>query len=130
MENTPAFHPLDYVSVLKRRLWWLVVPMVIAAMIGTALIAFLPREYRAAATMGVSLPALSSQVLKQAQPISSEERRRTVSQTLMSDAVLERVVREEGLANDGGIAAAVQRLRGTVELNVPPPEGGSQPGVF
>ena len=130
MENTPAFHPLDYVSVLKRRLWWLVVPLVIAAVVGTALIAFLPREYRTAATMGISLPALSSQALGQAQRVTTEERRRIISQTLMSDAVLERVVRDEGLANDGGVAAAVQKLRATVELNIPPAEVGLQPGVF
>ena len=110
MENTPAFHPLDYVSVLKRRLWWLVVPLVVAAVVGTALIAFLPREYRASATMGISLPALSSQALGQAQRVTTDERRRIISQTLMSDAVLERVVRDEGMANDGAVADAVQQV--------------------
>ena len=45
MENTPAFHPLDYVSVVRRRMWWLIVPPVLAAVVGAALVMWLPREY-------------------------------------------------------------------------------------
>ena len=37
MDNTPAFDPLDYVSVLRRRVWWLVTPIVLAIIAAAAL---------------------------------------------------------------------------------------------
>ena len=37
MDNTPVFHPLDYVSVVRRRMWWLIVPVVLATVIGAVL---------------------------------------------------------------------------------------------
>ena len=129
MENTPAFHPLDYVSVLRRRLWWLIVPLVVAAAIGAALVTFLPRQYRASATLSVSLPALTQNLVGQ-QRTDNEERRRAITQTLMSDAVLQRVAREEGLAADGDVERATQRLRGSVEVAMPPADPGLPPGAF
>ena len=105
MDNTPAFHPLDYVSVLRRRMWWLIVPLAIAAAIGAALVAMLPRQYQTAATLGVSLPAVSEELVA-AQRTAPEERRRTITQVLMSPAVIERVVREEGLDKQMPVAAA------------------------
>jgi succinoglycan biosynthesis transport protein ExoP len=130
MENTPAFHPLDYVSVLRRRLWWLVIPLVLAAIVGTALVAWLPREYRASATLSVSLPAVTQQLVGQTQRTDPEERRRTITQILMSDAVLQRVVREEGLASNGDVAGATQRLRNTVDIVIPPAGAGMPNGGF
>ena len=39
------FHPLDYVSVLRRRKWWFVAPLVLSIVVGAALAMLLPREY-------------------------------------------------------------------------------------
>jgi succinoglycan biosynthesis transport protein ExoP len=111
MENTPAFHPLDYISVVRRRMWWLIVPLVLAAAVGAALITWLPRQYRTSATLGVSLPAVTSQLLTEAQKVTPEERLRNINQLLTSDAVLQRVVTEEGLDKTTTAAEAVQRLR-------------------
>ena len=77
----------------------------------TALLAvFLPRVYRSAATITVSSPAVSAELLKQAGPLSREERMRAISQQLLSRPVLERVVRDEHLAPDGNVDARVDRL--------------------
>jgi succinoglycan biosynthesis transport protein ExoP len=122
MENTPAFHPLDYVSVVRRRIWWLITPLVIAVIVGAALMAWLPREYQGTATIGVSLPGVSGPLLSQEQRVSPEERARNISQVLLSQPVLERVVREEGLDKHAAIPDAVQKLRGRVKITVPPPD--------
>src|SRR5688572_14287938 len=111
MENTPAFHPLDYVSVVRRRMWWLITPLVLALAIGAALITWLPREYRTSATLGVSLSAVTNQLLTEAQKVTPEERLRNINQVLTSDAVLQRVVKEEGLDKTMTAAEAVQRMR-------------------
>jgi polysaccharide chain length determinant protein (PEP-CTERM system associated) len=127
MDNTPAFHPLDYVSVLRRRMWWLIVPLVLAAVVGAALVAFLPRQYKATATVGVSLPAVSQQLVNDAK-VTAEERQRSVTQVLLSPAVLERVVREEGLDKESSLPKATQDLRSAIEVTTPPPDPNMPPG--
>lgn len=115
MENTPAFHPLDYVSVVRRRMWWLITPLVLAMAVGAALVTWLPREYRTSATLGVSLSAVTNQLLTEAQKVTPEERLRNINQVLTSDAVLQRVVREEGLDKTMPAAEAVHRVRARVQ---------------
>jgi polysaccharide chain length determinant protein (PEP-CTERM system associated) len=117
-----TFHPLDYLSLVRRRKWWIIVPAVLCV-VGSALLAvFLPRIYRSAATITVSSPAISAELLKQAGPLSREERIRAVSQQLLSRAVLEQVVRDEHLAPDGNIDAAVDRLLQPDRIRVEPTE--------
>ena len=114
MENSPAFHPLDYVSVLRRRMWWLITPLVLAIAVGAALVGFLPRQYRTNATLGVSMAAVTNQLITEAQKVTPEERLRNINQVLTSDAVLQRVIQEEGL--DARMAApdAIAYIRSRV----------------
>ena len=53
MEERP-FHPLDYVSVLRRRKWWFVAPLVLSIVVGTALAMLLPRQYTSEAEIGIA----------------------------------------------------------------------------
>ena len=87
MENTPTFHPLDYVSVLRRRVWWLTVPLVLAAVVGAALVMWLPRTYKTTATVGVALPTLSAELVTSASRVTPEDRLRGFQQVLMSGQV-------------------------------------------
>jgi polysaccharide chain length determinant protein (PEP-CTERM system associated) len=128
MENTPAFHPLDYVSVLRRRMWWLIVPLALAVVVGVALLWSLPRTYQAQATIGVSLPGVSRQLLNDSQRVTAEERARQISQTLLSQAVIERVVREEQFDKFMPIPAAVQMVRSNVDVKLPQPDANTPPG--
>lgn len=128
MENTPAFHPLDYLSVVRRRIWWLIVPIVLAAIVGAGLYAFLPRQYTSTATIGVSLPAMSGSVLSEAQRVAPEERVRSVNQVLLSPAVLERVVREERMDSHTPVTTAVQRMASRIKIRIPPQDPNLPPG--
>jgi succinoglycan biosynthesis transport protein ExoP len=121
MEN-PTFHPLDYVSVLRRRMWWFIAPVVLAILVGIALVTWLPREYKTAATLAVGLPTLSGDLLKQPTQVNEEERVRSVNQTLFSPAVLERVVREEGFGKHMPIDKAASLVRSRVEVTFIRPE--------
>lgn len=127
MDNAPAFHPADYVSVLRRRMWWFLVPVVLALGIGAALMMWLPREYQSRATLGVSLPTVSP-LAGDSQKLDPEERRRSISQVLLSPAVLERVVREEGLDKGRTIASAVEAVKSHVDVQLPPADPSLPPG--
>ena len=48
MEETRV-HALDYLSVVRRRKRWLIVPIVSSVLVGLALVRFLPKEFRSSA---------------------------------------------------------------------------------
>lgn len=123
MENA-SFHPLDYVSVLRRRMWWFIAPVVLAIVAAAALVTWLPREYKTQATLGVSLPALSPDLLKQNGRVSDDERTRVISQTAYSKSVLERVAREEGFEQHMKLNDAVALIRSRVAVAMIRPEPG------
>ena len=111
----PRFDPLDYVSVVRRRKWWFVVPVVLSIGIGTALVWMLPRTYQATATIAVSAPRITPTVIG-ATEIDKQDRMRAVSQQLLSQPVLERTARLEHLDEGGSMDAAVAKLRGAVTV--------------
>ncbi len=116
-----AFHPLDYLSVLRRRKWWLIVPIAAGVVIGALLAALWPREYVSEAQIGVAAPTLSPELLRGVSSIDKDERQRAVSQQLLSPQVLERVVREEKLNADKPVEDVAGWLRTNVEKNISVP---------
>ena len=93
-----AFHPLDYVSVLRRRKWWLITPVLRSASSSACCSRlFWPRQYLSEAQIGIAAPKLTPELLRNVSSLDREERQRAISQQLVSRQVLERVVREEKL---------------------------------
>ena len=95
MMEERSFHPLDYLSVLRRRKRWFLVPLGLSLVLGTLAAIFLPKEYQSKASIAVAAPTLSPELLKGVSSLDSTERQRAIQQYLLSSAVLERVVREE-----------------------------------
>jgi len=127
-----SVHLLDYLAVLKRRRWWLIVPIVLGPLVGLALLKVLPREYRAATTLVATSPTMTTDVVKST-PGDQEERIRAVSQELLSRAVLERVAREEGLEPGPEMDAAIGAMRDGTTITLPKPlasTGRSGPDTF
>jgi polysaccharide chain length determinant protein (PEP-CTERM system associated) len=129
MENaTPSFHPLDYVSVVRRRLWWLVIPIVLALVTAAALILFLPRTYKTGAIVGVAIPSMSQELVTSSGRVSTEERFRSIQQVLLSATVLERVAREEGFDRNKPMPDAVAELRSRIVPEFPRPDASLPQG--
>jgi len=118
------FSPLDYLSVIRRRKFWLAGPIVLSIVTGWLLVKFLPKEYRSTTTLGVTAATVAPNIVGQQTPFDNMERLRVLSQQLKSETILSRVVKEEHLAgNNGGndIAGAVGELRGNIDIKVPDP---------
>ena len=123
-----AFHPLDYVSVLRRRKWWFIVPLVVCVLGGAVIAVVLPREYRSEAEIGIAAPTLSPDLMRGVQSLDRFERSRAISQQLLSRTVLERVVREEQLGGNRPVEDVAASMRGRVEQNIVVPRPfGSNP---
>jgi len=114
----PRFDPLDYVSVLNRRKWWFIVPVVLSIVVGVLLVWLLPRTYEATARIAVGSPRVTATVIGAAE-IDKEERLRAVTQQLLSRSVLERTARLEKLDQNGSIDAAVSGLRAEISVTIP-----------
>jgi polysaccharide biosynthesis transport protein len=128
--DEPRFHPLDYLSVVRRRRWWLIVPLTLALAAGVALAVFLPREYLSSTTIGVTSPTVSTDIAKVGAPLDREERQRAIGQQLLSKAVLTRVARAERLSSDDASdEVAVARLRNNVQpITLAQPITGAEGG--
>ena len=105
-----TFHPLDYVSVLRRRLRWVVLPIAICTIGGILLVLVLPAWYRSQVTIGVTSGSVSPDLVKSSL-LDANERVRAITQQLFSRPVLERVAREEGLTASVPLESAIGEIR-------------------
>ncbi|HET9830411.1 MAG TPA: Wzz/FepE/Etk N-terminal domain-containing protein, partial [Vicinamibacterales bacterium] len=113
MDST-HFSPLDYVSVIRRRRWWWITPIALSIVTGALLVRFLPKEYKSSATLGVTAPLVSPNIVNQATTFDNFERLRALQQQLVSTPILSRVAREEHLSD-------VTALRTAIDIKVPDP---------
>ena len=113
----PRVHLFDYFAVLKRRRWWLTVPIVAGILVGGVLALVLPREYQSSTTLAVTSPSLSSDLVKST-PGDLAERVRAISHELLSRPVLERVARDEGLTDDA-MDRAIGSIRSRTSVSLP-----------
>jgi polysaccharide biosynthesis transport protein len=113
-----SMHLFDYVAVVRRRRWWLAVPIAIGILTGIVLVLALPHEYKSSTTLAVTSPSMTTDVVKSS-PADMAERVRAISHELLSRPVLEQVVRDEGLADAASMDAAVADIRGRASVSLP-----------
>lgn len=118
-----AFHPLDYLSVLRRRKWWLIIPVALGVVAGALLAVLWPKDYLSEAKIGIAAPTLSPELLRGVSSLDKEERQRAISQQLLSRQVLERVVREEQVNSSKPVEDVAGWLRSQIVVKVDQPIG-------
>jgi polysaccharide chain length determinant protein (PEP-CTERM system associated) len=125
MMEPQSFHPLDYLSVVNRRKWWFVVPLLVALAVGAAAVAVWPKKYLSKAAIGIQSPTLSADLLRGVSAMDTTERQRAVQQLLLSPTVLDRVIRDEkiGRSKPADEAAGALRVNLATNIEVPPPIG-------
>jgi polysaccharide chain length determinant protein (PEP-CTERM system associated) len=112
--------PLDYFSMIRRRRWTWLTPIVASALVGWLLVTYLPREYRSSTTMGVTAAIVSPSLISQTTPFDNQERIRAIQQQLLSVPILSRVARAEG-ATEQQLVRRMAQLRSNISIFVPEP---------
>jgi polysaccharide biosynthesis transport protein len=112
--------PLDYLSMVRRRRWTWLTPLLASAVVGWLLVQYLPREYKSSTTIGVTAALVSPNLISQTTPFDNQERMRAIQQQLLSVPILARVAREEG-ATETQVARRMAQLRSSISITVPEP---------
>ncbi|MGZ6230066.1 MAG: XrtA system polysaccharide chain length determinant, partial [Syntrophales bacterium] len=90
----------DYVEILRRRIWYLVIPFIVI-MIGTTLFAmFAPRIYKASTLILVTPQKVPEAFVHPTVTSRIEERLQSISQEVLSRTRLEQVISQFGLYKD------------------------------
>jgi polysaccharide biosynthesis transport protein len=117
--DTP-FSPLDYLSIIRRRRWIWLTPILASVLVGLLLVKYLPREYRSSTTIGVTAALVSPNLIYQTTPFDNQERMRAIQQQLLSVPILARVARAEG-ASESQVTRRMAQLRNGISITVPEP---------
>ena len=111
-----SFHPLDYLSMLNRRKWWFIAPLVACVTLGALTVLVWPKRYVSKATIGIQSPTLSSELIRSGTVMDPAERQRAVQQLL-----LERVIREERINPSKPPSEVAGSLRDNLAKNIEVP---------
>jgi polysaccharide chain length determinant protein (PEP-CTERM system associated) len=112
--------PLDYFSMIRRRRWTWITPILASALVGWLLVKYLPREYKSSTTIGVTAALVSPSLISQTTPFDNQERMRAIQQQLLSVPILARVARAEG-ASESQVTRRMTQLRNAISITVPEP---------
>jgi protein tyrosine kinase modulator len=112
--------PLDYVSMIRRRRWLWLTPIMASALVGGLLVKYLPREYKSSTTIAVTAALVSPTLISQTTPFDNQERLRAIQQQLLSVPILSRVARAEG-ESESQVPRRMAQLRSDISITVPEP---------
>jgi polysaccharide chain length determinant protein (PEP-CTERM system associated) len=87
----------DYVSMLRRRLWWVVVPTVLGPIIGYSISLFLPEEYTSKTTVLVEQPKVPDRMVPSIVNDDLNERLGTMKEQILSRTRLQPIIEQFGL---------------------------------
>jgi len=91
-----------YKDIAKRRMWWIIIPLLASILIGLGLYLKLPKIYRASTLILVQPQKVPQEYVREIVSTDIEERVRTITQQVTSRTNLEKIIREFGLYNEPG----------------------------
>jgi polysaccharide chain length determinant protein (PEP-CTERM system associated) len=126
INSEKSFNIHDYIEILLRRIWYIVIPFVVVA-IGTVIYAFYaPREYQAATLILVIPQKVPAQFVQSTVTSKIEDRLQSIGQEIMSRTRLEQVISEFGLyqreAKSRSMEEIVELMRKNIQIEIPKKE--------
>ena len=94
MFQTPSFDIKPYINLALRRKWWIIIPVLLSALGGAALLAVTPKTYRASTLILLEPQSIPDSFVRTTVSESMEGRLRTISQQINSRTNLESIIRD------------------------------------
>ena len=118
-----SFNVHDYVEILLRRVWYIVIPFIVVLM-GTVLYAFYaPREYQATTLVLVIPQKVPAQFVQPTVTSKIEDRLPSISQEILSRTRLEQIVSEFRLypkeVRSRSMEEVVEFMRKNIQIEIP-----------
>jgi polysaccharide chain length determinant protein (PEP-CTERM system associated) len=121
-----AFNIHDYVEILLRRKWYIVVPFMVIVIAAVLYAFFCPKEYQATATILVVQQKIPESFVKPTVTARIEEQIQSIGQEVMSRSKLERVISELKLyqqeVKSGSLEGVLRDVRSNIQIGIPAKE--------
>jgi len=122
----------DYLAILKRRKWQLLVPALILSLIAAAAALLLPPLYRANATILIEQQEIPSDLVRSTVTGYADQRIQVISQRVMTTENLAKIIERHGLYPElrakQSMNAAVKALRDAINIEMISVELGGSKG--
>lgn len=130
MERTYTLQ--DLLAALKRRRRLALAVAVVAFVTAAAVVALLPREYKASSITQLEPQRLPADFMPAAGAASFEDRMRTLKHGILARPVLERVIRETAFFDDAeaDMDKAIEKMRRQVEVRLEGEVAGGPPALL
>src|ERR1700751_4418396 len=106
----------DYLSILRRRRWLLILPALLGAIVGYALSLALPAQYTSHTLVLVESPTVPDSYVK---PVVSEDmnqRLASMQEQILSRTHLQQLVEHLGLYKTTSVEKSVEQLRKSIKV--------------
>jgi polysaccharide chain length determinant protein (PEP-CTERM system associated) len=119
------YTPDDFLRMAWNRRWFIMIPLVVVALATAVVSMFLPNRYRASTSILVIPQRVPEEFVQSTVTADLGQRINTISTEILSRTRLERILTEFNLYERERtfmiMEDVVERMRGDINLNVPPP---------
>lgn len=112
----------DYIEILYKRIWYIIIPFTVSVGVAIALCYFLPKSYRSSTMILVEQQKVPENYVKSSVSSSIEDRLGTIREQLLSRTLLQKVIDEFKLYRKEAIDKApeeiIEMMRKQIEIKV------------
>ena len=136
MDEPEGLDLADYLGILRRRLWYIILPAVVIFAVAATVALLLPPTYRSVATILIEQQQIPQDLVRSTVTSYADQRVQIISQRVMTTANLSQVIEKYGLYRDErktrSMQSLVNEMRPKVGLNmvdakvVDPRSGGAK----
>ncbi|WP_242518932.1 MULTISPECIES: GumC family protein [Thiorhodovibrio] len=112
----------DYIAILKRRKWQLIIPVVVLSVIAMITAVLLPPTYRSTATILIEQQEIPDELVRSTVTSFADQRVQTISQRVMTTENLGKLIESYHLYPElmqrYGLVSAVEQMREDIKLEM------------
>ncbi len=114
--------PSDYLTILNRRKWALIVPFILITTVAVLAALLIPSVYKSSATILVEHRAIPTEFVTSSKTIFAEHRIQSIKQRLLTSQHLQKLIDQFDLYIEGksiavSAAAAAIKIKGTIKAH-------------